>query len=186
MDDTQFLKDLQAQQASGAALKYIFFWGHQVGKSITASCFSQWYPIGFELDGVRYASSEHFMMAEKARLFGDVSVRERVLKTTDPAVAKKLGREIKAFDEAIWRQHRFAIVQNACHAKFSQNPELKRYLFQTGDRVLVEASPVDPIWGIGMAKDDPKAQDPSAWKGLNLLGFALMQARAQIFPNRQG
>jgi ribA/ribD-fused uncharacterized protein len=84
---------------------------------------------------------------------------------------------VQGFDEAAWLEERFSIVVRANQAKFSQNPELESFLRQTGSRFLVEASPVDRIWGIGLTRDDAKANDPNLWRGLNLLGFALMQVR---------
>ena len=64
--------------------------------------------------------------------------------------------------------------------KFDQNPDVRRFLLGTGSRELVEASPVDDIWGIGLAADDPHAQDPATWRGLNLLGRALVEVRAAL------
>ena len=176
--DEQFLEDLRARFNAGEDLKYVFFWGHQPGKNgITASCFSQWYGAPFVVDGRRYATAEHFMMAEKAALFGDESTRELVLQAPNPGAAKALGRQVRGFDEAIWLEHRFAIVTRASEAKFAQNADLGLFLKQTGSRVIVEASPVDAIWGIGLAMDDEGAGNPNLWRGLNLLGFALMQVR---------
>lgn len=178
MDDTQFLEDLRQRHRAGEPLKYVFFWGHQPGKAgVTASCFSQWYEAPFVIDGQRYATAEHFMMAEKAALFGDLTTRARVLDAATPGAAKALGRGVSGFDEAVWIESRFAIVVRANLAKFTQNPELAAFLKQTGTRILVEASPVDNIWGIGLAQDDERAKNPSQWAGLNLLGFALMEIR---------
>jgi len=178
MDDAQFFKSLQSRFNSGEKLKYVFFWGHQPGKSgVTASCFSQWYGAPFVIDGQRYPTAEHFMMAEKAALFGDEAMRTQVLQAPNPGAAKALGRRIRNFDEAVWVQKRFSIVVRANEAKFGQNAELGRFLKQTGTRVIVEASPVDRIWGIGLAQDDERATNPNLWRGLNLLGFALMQVR---------
>lgn len=117
------------------------------------------------------------MMAEKAALFGDQATRALVLKAPNPGAAKELGRQVRGFGEATWVQNRFSIVTRANEAKFSQNEELGLYLKQTGSRVLVEASPVDKIWGIGLAQDDEKVNNPNLWRGLNLLGFALMRVR---------
>jgi hypothetical protein len=117
------------------------------------------------------------MMAEKANLFGDQDIRAQVLQALTPNAAKALGRSVRGFDNQIWLQHRFDIVVRANQAKFSQNPELNAYLEQTGSKIIVEASPVDNIWGIGLAQDDEKASNPNLWQGLNLLGFALMQVR---------
>lgn len=181
MRDTLFLEDLRARFNAGEKLKYVFFWGHQRTKSgITASCFSQWYSAPFVVDNQRYPTAEHFMMAEKAALFGDHETRMQVLQAASPGAAKALGRQVRGFDEAIWVENRFSIVVRANVAKFAQNLELSQYLQQTGSRVLVEASPVDRIWGIGLAQDNEKVNNPNRWRGLNLLGFALMQARDAI------
>lgn len=159
--------------------RFLFFWGHQPAAdgSVTKSCFSQWYEASFSVDGTLYRTAEHFMMAEKARLFGDRATHERVLSATTPAQAKRLGRMVQGFNEDAWVQQRFQIVVRANLEKFSQNQALGRFLLDTGDRVLVEASPVDAIWGIGLAADHPDAGRPDRWPGLNLLGLALMEAR---------
>ena len=165
----------------GNQVKYVFFWGHQKPESgVTKTCFSQWYEAGFTVDGIHYPTAEHYMMTEKARLFGDDDAARQVLQANNPGAAKKVGRTVKNFDESLWLQHRFRIVVEANMAKFSQNSELQAFLLNTGDRVLVEASPVDKIWGIGLAADDPAAENPNLWKGLNLLGFALMTVRQRL------
>ncbi len=127
--------------------------------------------------GVRYATAEHFMMAGKARLFGDAESEHRVLSDDDPGKAKGAGRKVKGFDEDTWAAHRYDLVVAANDAKFGQNPPLRAFLRSTGDRVLVEASPYDRIWGIGLSADQPEARTPEHWRGENLLGFALMQVR---------
>jgi ribA/ribD-fused uncharacterized protein len=176
--DTHFLEDLRARFNAGETMKYVFFWGHQVSKSgVTASCFSQWYEAPFVIDGQRYPTAEHFMMAEKAALFGDQATRQKVFQASNPGAVKALGRQVSGFDEATWLESRFSIVLRANEAKFAQNPELNQFLKQTGSRVLVEASPVDRIWGVGLAQDDEQINNPNLWCGLNLLGFALMQVR---------
>lgn len=176
--DTHHVEDLRSRFNAGEKMKYVFFWGHQKSKSgISSSCFSQWYGAPFIVEGDRYPTAEHFMMAEKAALFGDQATRAQVLKAPNPGAAKALGRQVRGFDESKWVENRFSIVTRANHAKFSQNEELGLFLKQTGSRVLVEASPVDKIWGIGLAQDDEKANNPNLWRGLNLLGFALMQVR---------
>jgi len=176
--DARFLEDLRSRFNAGDRPQFIFFWGHRASKNgVTTSCFSQWYNASFVVDGQHYPTAEHFMMAEKAALFGDLDARQQVLQAEDPATAKALGRQVRGFDEATWLENRFSIVVRASHAKFMQNPELQHFLKQTGSCVLVEASPVDKVWGIGLAKDDWKASDPNLWAGLNLLGFALMRVR---------
>lgn len=160
--------------------KYLFFWGHKKPASgVDQSCFSQWFAAGFSEGDIRYKTAEHFMMAEKARLFNSPRLTD-ILAAHSPAEAKKLGRLVEHFDNGIWEQHRFDIVVRANMLKFSQNPALREYLLATGKRVLVEASPVDKIWGIGLAADHRNARVPSKWRGLNLLGYALMQVRAEL------
>ncbi len=120
------------------------------------------------------------MMAEKARLFDDRICLNRILKSNNPGEAKKLGRTVQSFQQDVWIKHRTPIVVAGNMAKFSQNEQLKEFLVNTKTRVLVEASPVDRIWGIGLGADNPDRENPWKWKGLNLLGFALMQVREQL------
>ncbi|WP_428241710.1 NADAR family protein [Gynuella sp.] len=165
----------------GDKVKYVFFWGHQKPSSgVSKTCFSQWYESAFEVDGMRYPTAEHFMMAGKARLFGDHAAAQRILDSDNPGEVKRIGRSIQGFDEQRWVEHRFNIVVEGNLAKFRQNKALGDFLLSTKQRVLVEASPVDRIWGIGLAADHPEAENPNLWKGLNLLGFALMEVRNQL------
>ena len=173
---------IQAMQ-KGWRPKWAFFWGHTPSKdgAVTKSCFSQWWAgHSFDVDGTRYATAEHYMMAEKARLFHDEATLVEIIAARSPAIAKKLGRQVANFDDRIWLQHRWEIVVRGNRAKFAQHAELRTFLLQTGDRLLVEASPFDRIWGIGMAATDPNAEKPLFWKGLNLLGFALMEVREHL------
>ena len=170
---------LTEKHEQGEKLKFIFFWGHsnknneEVGKFI----FSQWWEAPFTVDGIIYKSTEHWMMAKKAVLFNDQECLEKIISANKPAEAKKLGRQVKNFDETLWNEHRFEIVKSGNLHKFSQHEKFAEYLLQTGDRVLVEASPVDRIWGIGLAQDNNEIENVSRWRGLNLLGFALMEVR---------
>lgn len=164
------------------ATKYLFFWGHTPKRSgvVGAECLSQWYPAPFEVDGLRFATAEHYMMWGKAQLFGDGRAAEQILAAGHPQEAKALGRTIAGFDDAAWDAERLAIVTAGSVEKFRQNPDLLAFLLGTGNRVLVEASPLDRIWGIGLAATDERAMDPAKWRGLNLLGEALMAAREQL------
>lgn len=120
------------------------------------------------------------MMAEKARLFGDDEALQRVLVAKTPAEAKKIGRLVKNFEPALWDENKYqSVVEGNLH-KFSQHADLLTFLLNTGDRVLVEASPVDKIWGIGMAGDHKDVENPTRWKGENLLGYALMETRDKL------
>ncbi|MEI5101293.1 NADAR family protein [Streptomyces sp. PmtG] len=174
--------DLTAAVREERALKYVYFWGHTPRRdgALSASCFSQWWPSPFTADGVTYATAEHWMMAAKARLFGDAEAERAALAARTPAEAKRAGRLVRGFDETVWARERFGIVVEGSERKFASREALRAYLVGTGQRVLVEASPVDPVWGIGLAADDPRAGDPTAWRGANLLGFALMAARERL------
>ncbi|EKE77832.1 NADAR family protein [Gallaecimonas xiamenensis] len=171
---------LLAQLQNGQPADYLFFWGHQEGDRLTKGCLSQWYPSPFSAEGLAFTSAEHYMMYHKAMLFSDKKAAERALAALTPAEVKAVGRTVLGFNELTWREHRFAIVVKGNLAKFAAHPELKTFLLNTGDKVLVEASPVDKIWGIGLAQDHPDAADPARWRGDNLLGFALMAVRAQL------
>lgn len=169
------------QYRTGEKFKYLFFWGHRSkSNTVTKSCFSQWYPAPFLVDGNRFASAEHFMMAEKARLFNDQETLTKIINAPNPGAAKAFGREVRGFKQHDWDTHRFDIVVNANLAKFSQNETLLQFLLNTNERVLVEASPVDKIWGIGLAEDTENIENPLIWNGLNLLGFALMEVRNRL------
>ena len=169
-------------QQPEAQLKYLFFWGHTPRQAgvVDKSCFSQWYPAAFEVAGETYATAEHWMMAEKARLFGSDDVRERIIAAKHPAEAKKLGRQVRNFDPQVWDEQKYPLVVAGNYQKFSQHADLLAYLLTTQSRVLVEASPVDAIWGIGLAADHPDASQPTAWPGENILGFALMETRDKL------
>jgi ribA/ribD-fused uncharacterized protein len=164
------------------SIKYLFFWGHQPSKTgeTIKSCFSQWWISPFDIDGITYRSAEHWMMAAKARLFNDADILKKILSAKSPAEAKKLGRMVNGFDNEQWQKESYSIVLKGNLHKFAQHPELKEFILNTGDRVLVEASPVDPVWGIGLAEDNEDSQHPEKWKGTNLLGFALMEVRDEL------
>jgi ribA/ribD-fused uncharacterized protein len=162
--------------------KFLFFWGHQPSKDgiITKTCFSQWWVSPFVVDGITYKTAEHWMMAKKAELFNDNEVLEKIIQANSPAEAKKFGREVRNYDDTLWLANRYEIVKQGNIYKFNQNLDLKAFLINTKERVLVESSPVDAIWGIGMASDHKDIQNPEKWRGLNLLGFALMEVRDEL------
>ncbi|WP_406151739.1 NADAR family protein [Streptomyces sp. NBC_01012] len=176
------MEALRARAARGERVKYLPFWGHRPRRDgrLGESCLSQWWPAPFTVGSVRYASAEHWMMAGKARLFGDAEAEAAAVAAGSPAAAKRVGRQVRGFDDAVWARERFGLVVEGSVHKFGQDPALRTYLLGTGERVLVEASPVDRIWGIGLAKDDPRTANPASWRGLNLLGFALMEARTRL------
>jgi hypothetical protein len=160
-------------------VSYLFFWGHQPSEKgiIAKSYLSQWYESSFTIESIDYRTAEHYMMAEKAKLFGDVQTFSEIVHAETPQQAKALGRKIMGFKEDIWVARRLEIVIAGNLAKFSQSRQLRDFLISTNGKVLVEASPTDAIWGIGLADNDKKATDPRQWPGLNLLGFALMTVR---------
>lgn len=174
--------ELRALVDAGSTPKYLHFWGHrpEADGTVGKGSLSQWFEAAFVVDGVRYPTAEHWMMAEKARLFGDPEAERAAIDAANPALAKAAGRTVRAFDDAVWARERFEIVVRGNVHKFASRPELRDYLLRTGSRVLVEASPRDRVWGIGMGARNDDAENPSAWRGLNLLGFALMEARERL------
>jgi ribA/ribD-fused uncharacterized protein len=163
----------------GEVIKFIFFWGHtnKTNEAVGKFVFSQWFYSPFTVEGIEYKTTEHWMMCHKAKLFGDNEVFEKILKAEKPGEVKELGRQIINFDQPKWDATKYEIVKTGNVHKFQQNKILSEYLINTGDRVIVEASPTDTIWGIGLAADSRLAENPHTWRGENLLGFALMETR---------
>jgi len=156
---------------------YYFFW---------SGPFSQWQHSEFTLDGVDFLTAEQAMMYLKALLFHDEKTGNLILAATDPGKQKALGRQVSGFDEGVWDEHKYAIVKRSNLAKFSQNKGLRRKLFQTGKKMLVEASPVDVIWGIGLDEREAAMIAPEFWPGQNLLGKIMTEVRDQLmqeFPD---
>ncbi|MDW3646614.1 MAG: NADAR family protein [Bacteroidia bacterium] len=177
------------QLSDGQSFKFLFFWGHRPTRdgSISQSVFSQWWEgHAFEENGSSYATAEHYMMAGKARLFQDEEILEKILQIESPAEAKKLGRQVRNFDANLWDRHSQDIVVQGNYLKFSQHPELQEFLLNTQNRIIVEASPRDRIWGIGMGKDNPAASYPDQWRGRNYLGFCLMEVRDKLREDKVG
>ncbi|GAA3748986.1 NADAR family protein [Salinactinospora qingdaonensis] len=178
------LPELRDRTERGESFAFLFFWGHRPLRdgSIGPGCLSQWWPAPFTVGGVTYATAQHWMMAQKARLFGDDVTARHITAATHPGEAKALGRKVRGFDEQVWCEHRFDIVARGSVEKFGQHPELADFLLGTRRRILAEANPHDLVWGIGVTAKDERATDPTRWPGLNLLGFALMHAREQLSP----
>lgn len=141
---------------------------------------SQWASSYFTIDNVVYNTAEQYMMAEKARLFGDDDALEIIMATDNPKIQKATGRTVRNFNKEVWEKEAKLIVYRANLAKFSQNQELLDWLLSTAGTALVEASPWDTIWGIGLDASDPRALDRSQWQGTNWLGEIITQVREDL------
>lgn len=160
-------------------LDYVFFW--QADKNVLSTgCFSQWQKSNFIVEDRHYSSAEQYMMGQKALLFNDFETMEKILSTTNPKQIKALGREVKNFNANEWDNAKYSVVLNGNFYKFTQNEEMLKILISTENKILVEASPFDKIWGIGLSEDEENVDNPNHWKGQNLLGFALMEVRDAI------
>lgn len=169
---------LKEEIDNGLEPKFNFFWSHK--DDVGGCCFSQWFYSPFEVDGHVYKTCEHWMMCQKALLFDTNEKFFEILDTEHPREVKALGRTIKNFDSKVWDKKKYNIVKLGNIHKFSQHPELRKHLLSTGEDIIVESSPYDPIWGIGMSKTDKGVDDIENWKGENLLGFALMEVRNEL------
>ena len=181
------LKDLQEAYSRGERYKYLFFWGHTPAADgrICEACLSQWWMCRFQVDGRTYNCAEQYMMAEKARMFGDEAMLEKIMGAVYPKEMKAYGRAVQGFDKETWDKACSAVVQRGNAAKFSQDLALWAFLKGTKGRILVEASPRDRIWGIGMGRSAPDATDPLKWRGTNLLGFALTEVRDELLKKEE-
>lgn len=150
---------------------FVLFWG---------GIYSQWFLAEMEIDGVKYNCCEQYMMHQKALLFGDTDTADKILAEPNQAEQKKLGREVKGFNDKVWIANCLSIVYKGNVAKFEQHDNLREELLATGNKFFVEASPKDQIWGIGLGEDEIEANDPATWKGTNLLGQALTLVRIKL------
>jgi ribA/ribD-fused uncharacterized protein len=175
------LEALRARVRDGQSFTYLPFYGHTAEPGrITNAIYSQFYPVEFQIDGLRYRWAEQWMMAAKARLFGDQDALAAILQAGEPLECKKIGRTVRNYDDGQWSAARFDLVVAGYIAKFGQNQPLREYLLGSDDAILVEAAPRDQIWGIGFGRENPAVQDPRRWRGRNLLGFALVKVRAVL------
>lgn len=160
----------------------LYFYGH-TDKSGKKKVLSNWYYHEFidPIDAQSYLTSEQYMMAKKAQLFKDDESYLKIMESSTPDKAKMLGRNVKNFDQDLWNKNAKNIVICGCYLKFTQNESLKEYLLSTGNRILVEASASDNIWGIGISILAAKSGKP--WKGTNWLGECLMKVRSLIKNN---
>lgn len=151
----------------------ILFWS-------TESIYSNFHPVEFNYRNIHFMNSEAAYMYEKAKYFGDSESALKIIENQDPYTAKKLGRKVKGYDDVEWSKVRYKIMTNVLYSKFGQNKAMCNELLSTGNKLIVEASPYDKIWGIGLQTDDPLALDPSNWQGENLLGKAIMEVRLML------
>jgi ribA/ribD-fused uncharacterized protein len=152
--------------------KSVFFW---------SGMYSQWFESPFEADGQKFNCTEQYMMYKKAMLFGDEEVANAVMRTRNPKDQKALGRQVRNFDTTVWNQHAIDIVSEGNYQKFKQNPDLSKILLgEHLDKEIVEASPLDKIWGIGLHFNDEACDDKSKWQGKNWLGISIMNARERL------
>jgi len=151
--------------------KFTFFWGGE---------FSQWYPSRFMIDTVIYNCAEQYMMAKKAELFNDSTTWELIMNSTSPREQKALGRGVANFNADLWNANCKRFVKEATVAKFTQNQKLYDVLMRSKGTTLVEASPEDKIWGIGLAEHDPRALDRATWQGTNWLGEIITEVREEL------
>lgn len=149
-------------------MKYTFFWKHKI---------SQWTYAKFKDENrIEYNCCEQYMMYQKAKLFGDIETANNILKLKIPSDQKAMGRQVKNFNQQIWDKEKEKIVYKGNYLRFSQNKNDREVLLSTKG-ILVEASPYDNVWGIGLSKEDPRAQNENTWKGKNLLGKILTKLR---------
>ena len=146
----------------------------------TESVYSQFHPCEFQVDNVVYCCAEQYMMASKAREFKDEKTLQKIMKEKDPKKIKALGRKVTPFDPTVWNAKAPGHVETGNYAKFSQNEHLKKEMLASGNRLLVEASPKDKIWGIGLSEKQARNTPQDKWPGKNQLGQALMKVRSKL------
>jgi ribA/ribD-fused uncharacterized protein len=155
---------------------YYYFWE-------TKHPFSQWHKCSFEIEGRNFTSAEQYMMYGKAMLFQDIDSANKILNTNNVREQKQLGRQVIGFDKKIWDLNAPTIVYKGNKEKFKQNDELLNLLLSTKGQTIVEASPDDNIWGIGLSKDQKDAASILTWQGTNWLGIVLTELREELLGN---
>lgn len=150
--------------------KYTFFYKSKL---------SQWHMVKFVVEGVTFNCAEQFMMYKKALLFNDLETAKLIMDADHPREQQRLGRIVKNYNQEIWDTHKYTIVYNGNYNKFKQNKEDLEWLLKT-EGLLVEASPVDDVWGVGLSANDPLIQDEKNWRGKNLLGKVLTEVRETL------
>lgn len=147
------------------------------------SWLSNWTPNNLDItyNGLKFTNSEQLYMWHKAQYFRDFETGNKIVaEGFNPKVAKELGRSVRKYDDKRWDLVREYYMYLSCKSKFESSIELKNKLLETGDKILVEASPYDKIWGVGLAENDDLILDPKNWKGKNLLGIVLMRVRDEL------
>lgn len=154
--------------------KFTYFWQSQ-------SPFSQWHYSPFKVGELSFTCCEQWMMYHKALMMGDDETAKQILNAGyNPKLHKALGRKVKPFDEALWKEKCRDLVFAGNYYKFVQNPHLLLKLKETKGTTLVEASPYDTIWGIGLNAEDPRAKNRNTWRGTNWLGEAITKLRITL------
>jgi len=156
-------------------MKYTFFYKSKL---------SQWHMVDFVVDGIKYICCEQYMMAGKAKLFNDNETLAKIMEATHPRKHQNLGRIVKGYDQETWDRNKYQIVYTGNYHRFKQNKQDLDWLLAT-EGILVEASPVDKIWGVGLSANDPLIQDEKNWRGQNLLGKALTEVRETLRKENQ-
>lgn len=153
--------------------KFVFFWGKE-------DIYSNFFFHPFKHQELNFKWSEQAVMYRKAKFFGADEIANKILQAKTPKECKDFGRSRQIpFNETLWVENRERIYKEVLLDKFS-SPKLKEQILATKDKTLVEASPYDNIWGIKMSAEHPDAENPSKWKGLNLLGKVLMEVREEL------
>lgn len=142
--------------------------------------FCQWVGRPMIVDGIVYDQPEQYMMAQKARLFGDNDALRKIMLARSPGEQKALGRKVRGFDVRVWETVARDVVMRGSLAKFTQDEEYEEALMRTEGTLLVEASPTDVVWGIGLSESDPARLDPDLWRGKNWLGEVLTELRENL------
>ncbi len=147
-----------------------------------SSCpFSNWHPATFRFRGIEFNCTEQFMMFCKAKLFKDEETARKILLAKTPREQKALGRAVRNFEQGTWDAKCEGYVRVGCLEKFRQNPAMGKVLLDTMGTELVEASPTDRIWGVGLSAHDPRIVVKALWRGENRFGKVLMQVRETLF-----